>query len=172
MRGSVLGFDPDTNAGAITGEDGSRYDFVRLDWRGSAPPVRGSAVDFVADGSRAIQVYPVGVASDPAAGDTAKITYILYLVSLAVGITAIVGVIIAYVSRSEAPEWVATHYRMQIRTFWIGLLYGLISFVTAFILIGFLLALFTLIWWIVRCARGLQRVSRGEPYDNPATWLW
>jgi uncharacterized membrane protein len=24
----------------------------------------------------------------------------------------------------------------------------------------------------VRCAKGLQRQSRGEPYDNPATWLW
>jgi uncharacterized membrane protein len=40
------------------------------------------------------------------------------------------------------------------------------------ILIGFLFALFTLVWWIVRCAKGLQRPSRGEPYDNPATWLW
>jgi len=26
--------------------------------------------------------------------------------------------------------------------------------------------------WIVRCAKGLQRQSRGEPYANPATWLW
>lgn len=172
MRGSVLGFDPDTNAGAIAGDDGSRYDFVRLDWRGAAAPVHGTAVDFVAAGSRAIQIYPVSVPHDPGAGETAKIVYILYLVSLAVGITAIVGVVIAYVNRAEAPEWVATHYRMQIRTFWIGLLYGAISLVTMLIVIGFLLALLTLIWWIVRCAKGLQRLSRGEAYDNPATWLW
>ena len=35
-----------------------------------------------------------------------------------------------------------------------------------------LFALFTLVWWIVRCAKGLQRQSRGEAYENPATWLW
>jgi uncharacterized membrane protein len=62
--------------------------------------------------------------------------------------------------------------QLQIRTFWIGLLYGLISLITAFILIGFLFALFTLVWWIVRCAKGLQRLGRGEPYQNAATWLW
>ena len=172
MRGSILGFDPDTNAGAIVGDDGIRYDFVRLEWYGSERPVHGTAVDFVADGSRATQIYPASVSFDPAAGDTAKIIYILYLVSLAVGITAIVGVIIAYVNRTGAPAWVGTHYQVQIRTFWIGILYGLISVVTMFIFIGFLFALFALIWWIVRCAKGLQRVSRGEPYENPTTWLW
>lgn len=172
MRGSVLGFDPDTNAGAITGDDGIRYDFVRLEWHGSERPVHGTAVDFVADGSRATRIYPASASFDPVAGDTAKIIYILYLVGLAVLITPIVGVIIAYVNRSAAPEWVGTHYQVQIRTFWIGILYWLISIVTMFIFIGFLFAVFALIWWIVRCAKGLQRVSRGEPYENPTTWLW
>jgi uncharacterized membrane protein len=172
MRGTIIGFDPDSNAGAITGDDGSRYDFVRLDWRGSAQPSRGVAVDFVPDGMQARQVYAVSARYDPGEGDTAKLVYILYLASLIVGITAIVGVIIAYVNRGDAPEWVQTHYRFQIRTFWIGVLYGVISLITIFILIGFLFALFALVWWIVRCAKGLQRQSRGEPYDRPATWLW
>jgi uncharacterized membrane protein len=84
----------------------------------------------------------------------------------------LIGVIIAYVNHSDAPDWVKTHYRFQIRTFWIGLLYGLISLVTAIILIGILFGLFTFVWWIVRSAKGLQRLSRGEPYENAATWLW
>jgi uncharacterized membrane protein len=172
MRGTVLGFSPDTNAGGITGDDGRGYDFVRLEWHGAALPVRGMEVDFVVDGARATQIYPVSVAHDPTEGETAKLVYILYLVSLVVGITAIVGVIIAYVNRADAPDWVKTHYRLQIRTFWLALLYGLISLVTMFVLIGFLLALFTLIWWIVRCAKGMQRLARGEAYDNPATWVW
>ena len=79
--------------------------------------------------SRATQIYPLGRPADPAEGDTANIVYILYLVSLVVGITGIVGVIMAYVNRADAPEWVQTHYRFQIRTFWIGLLYGLIGVV-------------------------------------------
>ena len=172
MRGTIIGFDPDTNTGAISGEDGGRYDFVRLEWHGTAQPSRGAVVDFVADGQQARQIFAVNAGGNPAAGDTAKLIYILYLASLVVGITAIVGVIMAYVNRGGGPEWVETHYRLQIRTFWIGLLYGFISFITAFILIGFLLALFTLVWWIVRSAKGLQRLGRGEPYDNPASWLW
>jgi uncharacterized membrane protein len=176
MRGTIIGFDPDGNTGAISGEDGGRYDFVRLEWRGAIEPSRGSAVDFVPDGMQARQIYAVtpggGPAGNPAEGDTAKLIYILYLASLIVGITGIVGVIMAYVNRGGSPAWVETHYRFQIRTFWIGLLYGLISLITAFILIGFLFALFTLVGWIVRCAKGLQRLGRGEPYQNAATWLW
>ena len=55
-----------------------------------------------------------------AGAGTAKLVYILYLVSLLIGITAIVGLIIAYVNRDDAPGWLQTHYRFQIRTFWIG----------------------------------------------------
>ena len=172
MKGNVIGFDPDTNAGAISGHDGNRYDFVRLEWRGSARPRRGAVVDFVADGQRATQIYPSVAGGDPAEGSTAQIVYILYLASLIVGITGLIGVIIAYVNRGDAPEWVQAHYRFQIRTFWIGLLYGLISLVTLIIVVGLFFALFTVVWWIVRCAKGLQQVTRGEPSPNPATWLW
>ena len=172
MRGTIIGFDPDTNTGAISGADGGRYDFVRLEWQGAGQPSRGAVIDFVPDGMQARQIHAVNAPGNPAEGDTAKLIYILYLASLIVGITAIVGVIMAYVNRGGSPEWVQTHYRLQIRTFWIGVLYGFISLITTFIVIGFLFALFTLVWWIVRCAKGLQRQSRGEPYDNPATWLW
>jgi uncharacterized membrane protein len=170
MRGTVLGFDPDTNSGAIIGQDGTRYDFAAPEWRGAARPVHGTEVDFVAAGSRAAQIYPT--APDLREGETAKIVYILYLVSLLVGVTAIIGVIMAYVNRAGAPAWIETHYRLQIRTFWIGLLYAVISLVTVFLFIGALFGLFTLVWWIVRCAKGLQRLSRGQPYENAATWLW
>ena len=40
------------------------------------------------------------------AGATANLIYILYLVSLIVGVTALVGVIMAYMNKGEAPEWV------------------------------------------------------------------
>jgi uncharacterized membrane protein len=172
VRGSVLGFDPDSNTGAITGHDGQRYDFVRLDWRGSGQPARGQAVDFVAEGSRATQIYPLVGGNNPAEGDAANTVYILYLVSLLVGVTSIIGVIMAYVNRAEAPEWVQTHYRFQIRTFWIGLLYGLIGIVTFIFVIGIFWLMFVAVWWIVRCAKGMQAISRGMPYERPASWLW
>ena len=172
MKGEIIGFDPDTNTGAISGHDGNRYDFVRLDWRGSALPTRGTAVDFVSEGMHAREIYPAVARHAPAEGDTAQIVYILYLVGLAVGVTAVVGVVMAYVNRADAPEWVQTHYRFQIRTFWIGILYVLISLVTMIIVVGLFFAVFAFVWWIVRCVKGLKSLTQGVAYENPATWLW
>ena len=109
---------------------------------------------------------------NPAEGDSARIVYILYLVSLVFGVTGIIGVIMAYMYRAEAPEWVATHYRFQIRSFWIGLLYAFLSLLTSIIVVGLLFGVFTFIWWIVRSVKGLKLLTDGEAYDHPTTWLW
>lgn len=57
MQGNVIGFDPDTNTGAISGRDGNRYDFVTRDWHGRAAPRHGDIVDFQAQGGRALDIY-------------------------------------------------------------------------------------------------------------------
>jgi len=57
MKGNVIGFDPDTNAGAISGHDGQRYDFTTSDWHNPSRPRHGDLVDFVAEGQRAAQIY-------------------------------------------------------------------------------------------------------------------
>ena len=104
---------------------------------------------------------------------TAKAVYILYIVGWAIPIIAqIVGVIFAYVNRDDAPPWLQSHYQLQIRTFWIGLLFAAISVVTTIIYIGALLFLLTLIWMTIRCAKGLKALFENEPYENPETWLW
>ena len=54
----------------------------------------------------------------------ALIVYILYLAAYVVGITSVIGVIIAHVQVGTAEPMLASHYRFQIRTFWIGLLYS------------------------------------------------
>ena len=172
MRGRVLGFDPDTNTGAISGDDGRRYDFARIEWHGRTNPTHGIAIDFVPDGQRATRIYPVVAAYDPADASTANIIYILYLLSLVLGVTSIVGLVMAYVNRPDAPEWVQTHYRYQVRTFWIAVLYAVISALTMIIVIGFFFACFTFIWWIVRSAKGLKLLGEGVAHENPATWLW
>ena len=106
---------------------------------------------------------------------TAKAVYILYVVGWIIPIIAlIVGVIMAYINREEAPPWLQTHFQLQIRTFWIGLLFSVVSAVTTMITIyiGWLLMLLTLIWMIVRCVKGLQALYAGAPYDDPESWLW
>ena len=84
----------------------------------------------------------------------------------------IIGVIIAYVNRADAPEWVQSHYQLQIRTFWIGMLYAAISVLTMLVIVGWLLALFTVVWLIVRCAKEMKRIANGAAYPNVTTWLW
>lgn len=49
--------------------------------------------------------------------ETSKIVYFLYLAGLVFGITGIIGVVMAYINRNDAPEWLETHYQFQIRTF-------------------------------------------------------
>ena len=59
MKGNIIGFDPDTNTGAISGHDGKRYDFVTAEWHGQARPRQGDVVDFQPSGDRATQIYLV-----------------------------------------------------------------------------------------------------------------
>ena len=111
--------------------------------------------------------------SPDTATNMAKLVYVLYLVGLILGgVTSIVGVIIAYIYRGEAPDWVKSHFTLQIRTFWIGLLLGVIGGLTTFIFIGFLVLLFALVWLIIRCVIGLKTISASQPYPKPETWLW
>lgn len=100
-----------------------------------------------------------------------QVIYILYLVGFVVGITAIVGLVMAYMNRGKAEGWVETHYTWAIRTFWIALLGSLISGILMLVAIGFLLLLAVAIWVIVRIVIGLQAVSRGEPIKNPQSWM-
>jgi uncharacterized membrane protein len=100
----------------------------------------------------------------------ALIVYILYIVP-AGGLTHLIGLILAYVSRDAAPDWLKSHYTLQIRTFWMGLLYFAASIMLCFVLIGFPLLLAAFIWFYVRCILGLIRLTNNEPYPNPQTWV-
>jgi uncharacterized membrane protein len=102
----------------------------------------------------------------------AKLVYILYLASLVVGVTSLVGVVIAYVYQGDAPEDLRTHFRLQIRTFWIGLLYGIVGALLSLLGIGLVLLVFVAVWLVVRCVKGLRYLDRREPYLNDGTWLW
>ncbi|MGH6761901.1 MAG: DUF4870 family protein [Phyllobacterium sp.] len=99
-----------------------------------------------------------------------QVIYFLYLVGFVIGITTLVGLVIAYMNRGKAGGWVETHYTWAIRTFWIGVLYGSIAMALMMVGIGFLLVPAVVIWLIVRCIIGLQAVGRGEPIKNPQSW--
>ena len=99
-----------------------------------------------------------------------QVVYCLYLVSFVVGLTGIVGLIMAYVNRGKSAAWIDTHYTYAIRTFWIGLLYALIASFLMLVAIGVILIFGVAIWIVVRCVIGLQKASAGEPIARPTSW--
>jgi uncharacterized membrane protein len=114
---------------------------------------------------------PIGRFLSPG-GDNAKLVYVLYLASFLVGITVLIGLVMAYLNRGEARgSWVETHYTYQIRTFWIGLLYSIIAVALMIVGIGFLLFIAVAIWAIVRCVKGLQWAAASQPVPRPESWM-
>lgn len=103
---------------------------------------------------------------------TAKIVYVLYLVGIVIGITAIIGIVLAYINKNESPDWLRTHYQFQIRTFWISILYTVIGGILTIVIVGYLVFLFWLIWFIVRCAKGLKYLNSNQAHPNPTGWMF
>jgi len=103
---------------------------------------------------------------------TAKVIYFLLLVSTIVGITGLIALIMAYVLKDDSDDWLQTHYRFQIRTYWIGLLYFVIGMITLSINIGLFILIFTFVWMIVRCTKGLKQLEREQPVNNLESWLF
>jgi uncharacterized membrane protein len=124
-----------------------------------------------------------------------QVIYVLLLAGILTGgVAAIVGVALAYLGRSGAPDWLDTHYEYAIRTFWFGAVYCLLSgtvfslaaaigfgvslvdgLIGGFVLVLVLaagIAFLALLWWIIRCAQGLDHVSRDQAIPNPKSWLF
>lgn len=104
--------------------------------------------------------------------NTVKVVYLMFLVNIFIQFLGIIGVIIAYVNKNDAPAWLQSHYQFQIRTFWIGLLYLFIGIILAMAVVGYFILLFWVIWVIVRCVKGMKYLDQNQPYPNPTTWLF
>lgn len=101
----------------------------------------------------------------------AIVVYALYLGSFVAGVTAIIGVILAYLNKDAAPDWIKSHYQFQIRTFWISLIGGVIAAPLCLVGVGFLLLAAIGVWFAVRSIVGLVKLNNGEAYPNPQTWM-
>jgi uncharacterized membrane protein len=117
---------------------------------------------------------------------TARIVYILYFIGYFTGITAVIGVIMAHWQVNSAEPLLATHYRFQIGTFWIGLLYLVI-----YLVVGVVLSLIVFgaavpvpwwsygpyssgwfIWSLIRNIKGLLALNERRPIADPGSWLF
>jgi len=102
--------------------------------------------------------------------DSAKkvvfVVYILYALSYLFGVTYFIGVIIAYVKKSDAEAtWIQDHFRWQINTFWITLILGIVGVATLIIGIGWFILVGSAIWNIYRIVKGwLKYNDELSPY--------
>lgn len=102
----------------------------------------------------------------------ARTIYILLILDavLFCPIFGFIGVIIAQVKKTDAPEWLQSHYQFQIRTFYISLLYIFIAVVLLFIFIGVFVLLFWLVWQLVRSIKGIKLLKQHKEHPNPTSW--
>lgn len=108
----------------------------------------------------------------------ANIIYILYIVGFFTGITALIGVILAYVGKDSAKAHYDSHFKHQIKIFWRGVvmlginlvLYMVLTAIAAMTFgvgfIFFLIPLGILVWWAVwtllRIIKGMQALGQGN----------
>jgi uncharacterized membrane protein len=102
----------------------------------------------------------------------ALIVYVLYFVAYFVGITAVVGVIIAHVQKGSGDALLDSHYDFQIRTFWVGILYLIVGGVLVFVLVGFVVWAWWFIWSLIRNIKGILALNEQRPIANPQSWLF
>lgn len=102
------------------------------------------------------------------------VTYIVFAAGLLTGgLVTIAGLVMAYLKRTDYTNTIyESHVTYLIRTFWIGLLYGFISFILTFIGIGIVLGILTSIWYIIRVVKGFVGFYDKQPIANPYTWLF
>jgi uncharacterized membrane protein len=111
--------------------------------------------------------------------------YILYLISIFTGgLTAIVGLIMAYALKGGAGPRAYSHYVFAIRTFWLPLVFALIG--SAVLVVGIVLSIVLIgipivvmaaiglcclpIWFLVRSVIGLIAALEDRPSGRVRAW--
>ncbi len=81
MKGKILDFSVQTNSGAISGDDGERYNFSGADWKSERPPTRGMFVDFATEDYQAKEIY-IAIGGGSTFGEKDKILAGLFAILL------------------------------------------------------------------------------------------
>ncbi|PEQ12410.1 hypothetical protein B2G71_12810 [Novosphingobium sp. PC22D] len=97
------------------------------------------------------------------------IVALLYLCSLVFGVTAIAGVVLAYIQRSDAKDWEVSHYQYLITTFWIGFLGIIVGIITLMIVVGIVIIPAAVVLVVVRSIMSIIAAQKREPMPNPGT---
>jgi uncharacterized membrane protein len=101
----------------------------------------------------------------------AKVIYLMQIVSILIPFLWFISVVLAYVYRNKAEGWLASHYRFQIGTFWIGMLFMALAAFFYFTMGGLMIAAFVVVWILIRCIKGVRILIKREAYPSPTSWM-
>jgi cytochrome c biogenesis protein ResB len=74
-----------------------------------------------------------------------------------IGISGIVGIVLAHLNRGKSEAWLESHYTWAIRTFWLGLLGSPSSAsLLFFVIIGMFTIILVALWIIIRTCRAAK----------------
>ena len=101
---------------------------------------------------------------------------LLYLGGFLTGVSVVIGLILAYVWRSEPHEdWEGNLYRFLIRTFWMGIAWAIVAGIGAVATLGllaFVLLPLVSVWFLIRVVKALLAAQKRQPVANVETWLF
>ncbi|WP_196592665.1 DUF4870 family protein [Pectinatus sottacetonis] len=94
------------------------------------------------------------------------LVYVLHLLGVFFFITPFAAIIINYIKRDDmSGTWLESHFAWQIKTFWIGLLLGVVGAITSFFIIGLFILILDGIWLLYRNIKGILSLNENKPMD-------
>ena len=92
------------------------------------------------------------------------VIYALYAASFFVAITAVVGIVMNYLKQGEMRgTFLESHFRWQMRTFWYGLLWGIVGALLLFVFVGWFVLVANAVWLIYRIVKGWLNLNDNKP---------
>jgi uncharacterized membrane protein len=93
-----------------------------------------------------------------------QMVYVLQAVGFFIGVTWLIAIVVNHVKLNEVRgTWLESHFRWQIRTFWFGLLWGVIGMITFIIFIGWAILLADAVWLVYRVIKGWLDFNARKP---------
>lgn len=103
---------------------------------------------------------------------TVFLIYILYFLGLVVGVSSLVGIVLAHAKSGSVSGIWQSHLTYQIRTFWYGFLMLMIGLMLSTVIIGIFVLLWLALWMLVRCGKGFLAANDSRAIERPYTWFW
>lgn len=101
----------------------------------------------------------------------ARLIYAGLLAGLLVPGLNFLAAALAWLNRGQGDAVIESHTRNQLHIFGKSVVYVAVGLVLTYFLVGVLVIMAAIIWYILRNARGLQALAANQPAENPASWL-